>query len=304
MIRPRTLPGTRTFPSGGAQRRLPFGPLDVLVFAFVLIVLFVILEVGHGTVVSFTPTHATTISTNPDRLPYYVARSLLRMFVALFCSTVFTLAYGYAAARSRRAERVLVPLLDILQSVPVLGFLSVTVTAFIALFPGNLLGLECAAVFAIFTSQVWNMTFSFYYSVRALPRELDELSRVMRLTRWQRYWKIEVPNGIVGLVWNGMMGFGGGWFFLAAAEAISVLNHSYKLPGIGSYVTEAVADKKLGDVGIAIGAMIVTVVLVNVLFWRPLTAWAERYKLEDSSAAEQQARLCSTCCTAPVGRAC
>jgi NitT/TauT family transport system permease protein len=280
-----------TFPSKGALRRLPFGVLDLTVFAVVLIGLFVILEVGRGATVSFAPTHMTTISSDPARLPYYAARSLLRMFAALACSTAFTLVYGYVAARSRRAERILVPALDILQSVPVLGFLSVTVTAFIALFPGSLLGLECASVFAIFTSQVWNMTFSFYYSVRALPRELDEVSRVLRLTRWQRYWKIEVPNGIVGLVWNGMMGFGGGWFFLAASEAISVLNRHYTLPGVGSYVAQAIAQGNLAHVGYAIATMIATVIVVNVLFWRPLTAWSERYKLEDSPPAEQQTSL-------------
>jgi NitT/TauT family transport system permease protein len=281
----------RTFPSKGALRRLPFGTLDLALFAVVLIGLFVILKVGRGATVSFAPTHVTTISSDPARLPYYAARSLLRMFAALACSTAFTLVYGYVAARSRRAERILVPALDILQSVPVLGFLSVTVTGFIALFPGSLLGLECASVFAIFTSQVWNMTFSFYYSVRALPGELDEVSRVLRLTRWQRYWKIEVPNGIVGLVWNGMMGFGGGWFFLAASEAISVLNRHYTLPGVGSYVAQAIAQGNLVHVGYAIATMIVTVIVVNVLFWRPLTAWSERYKLEDSSPAKQQTSL-------------
>ena len=282
---------SRTFPSKGALRRLRFGVLDVAVLAVVLVGLFVILRVGRGAAVSFAPTHVTTVSSDPANLPYYAARSLLRMFAALALSTMFTLTYGYAAARSRRAEKVMIPALDILQSVPVLGFLSVTVTAFIALFPGSLLGLECASIFAIFTAQAWNMTFSFYYSVRSLPRELDEASRVLRLTRWQRYWKIEVPNGIVGLVWNGMMGFGGGWFFLAACEAISVLNRQYTLPGLGSYVARAIDEGNLGHVGLAILTMVVVVLAVNVLFWRPLTAWAERYKLEESSAADQQTSL-------------
>ena len=253
--------------------------------------LYLVLRVGRGATVSFAPTHVTTVSTDPANLPYDAARSLLRMFVALGFSSVFALTYGYVAARSRRAEKVLVPLLDILQSVPVLGFLSVTVTAFIALFTHSLLGLECASVFAIFTAQAWNMTFSFYYSVRALPRELDEVSRMLRLTHWQRYWKIEVPYGIVGMVWNGMMSFGGGWFFLAACEAISVLNHTYTLPGVGSYVAKAIDDGDLGKVGLAIATMVVLVIAVNVLFWRPLTAWSERYKLEESSAAEQQRSL-------------
>jgi len=281
----------RTFPSRGALGRLPFGPLDIAVFAVVLIGLYVLLEVGKGATVSFAPTHVTTISTDPSNLPYYAMRSLLRMFIALSLALLFTLTYGYIAARSRRAEKVMVPALDILQSVPVLGFLSVTVTAFIALFPGSMLGLECASIFAIFTSQVWNMTFSFYHSVRSLPRELDELSRSLRLTRWQRYWKIEVPSSMVGLVWNGMMSFGGGWFFLAASEAISVLNKHYTLPGVGSYVATAVDHGELGKVGYGIAAMVVMVIGVNVLFWRPLTAWSERFKVEDSAAAEQQSSL-------------
>jgi NitT/TauT family transport system permease protein len=281
----------RTFPTKGALRRLPFGPIDVAVLAAVLVGLYVILEVGRGTTVSFSPTHVTTISGDPADLPYYAARSLLRMFAALALSTLFALTYGYVAARSRRAEKLLIPALDILQSVPVLAFLSITVTGFIALFPGSLLGLECASIFAIFTSQAWNMTFSFYYSLRALPRELDEVSRMLRLTRWQRYWKIELPNGMVGLVWNGMMSFGGGWFFLAAAEAISVLNEKYALPGVGSYVAGAIDHGDLGHVALAILTMVVMVIAVNVLFWRPLTAWAERYKLEQSAAAEQQASL-------------
>jgi NitT/TauT family transport system permease protein len=284
-------PMPNTFPTRGALRRLPFGPLDVAVLVAVLVGLYVVLRVGRGATVSFAPTHVTTVSGDPANLPYYAARSVLRMFAALALSTVFALSYGYAAARSRRWEKLLVPLLDILQSVPVLGFLSVTVTAFIALFPHSLLGLECASVFAIFTAMAWNMTFSFYHSVRALPRELDEASRMLRLTRWQRFWKIEVPNGAVGLVWNGMMSFGGGWFFLAASEAISVLNEHYALPGIGSYVARAIDEGELAHVGLAIGVMAVLVLLVNVLFWRPLTAWSERYKVEEASAAEQQSSL-------------
>ncbi len=280
--------GLPTFPTRGALRRLPFGLIDVAVLVAVLVGLYAIVRVGSGAAVSFTPTNVTTINTDPGHLPYYAARSLLRMFVALGLSVLFTLSYGYVAARSRRWEKVLVPALDILQSVPVLGFLSVVVTAFIALFPGSSLGLEFASVFAIFTAQAWNMTFSFYQSVRSLPRELDEVSRMLRLTRWQRYWKIEVPSASVGLVWNGMMSFGGGWFFLAASEAISVLNKDYALPGIGSYVASAVDAGDLGRIGLAMLTMVVMIVAVNVLFWRPLTSWAERYKLEESEAADRQ----------------
>jgi NitT/TauT family transport system permease protein len=228
------------------------------------------------------------VSTNPTNLPYYAARSLLRMFAGLAASLVFTFVYATAAARLHRAEKVLIPVLDILQSVPILGFLSVTVTAFINLFPGSELGLECASIFAIFTSMAWNMTFAFHQSLVTQPRELDEAARIMRLTKWQRFWKLDVPGGMIPLVWNGMMSFGGAWFFLVASESISVLGHTYALPGIGSYVAAALADGNLGQVGIAIVVMAVMVIAVNVIFWRPLVAWSQRFRLEQSASAEQQ----------------
>ena len=254
----------------------------------VLVLLYAILRVGHGTTASFSSAQLEHVSTSPARLPYDAARSLLRMFVALALSYAFTLVYGYAAARSRRAEKILVPILDILQSVPVLGFLTITVTVFVGLFPGSVLGLELAALFAIFTAQAWNMTFSFYASLKSLPRELDDLSRSMRLTRWQRFWKIEVPNGAIGLVWNGMMSFGGAWFFLAASEAITLHGHQYSLPGIGSYVGAAIVNGDLRAVGYGIATMIVMVIAVNVVFWRPLLAWSEKFRYETTEASETQ----------------
>jgi NitT/TauT family transport system permease protein len=266
--------------------RSRFSPIDVAVLVAVLVVLYALLQVGHGATASFSPAGLTHVSTSASQLPYDALRSVSRMFIALFFSLTFTLLYGYAAARSRRAEKILVPILDILQSVPVLGFLAVTVTAFIALFPGSELGLECASIFAIFTAQAWNMTFSFYASLKSLPRELDELSRSLRLTRWQRFWKIEVPSGAIGLVWNGMMSFGGSWFFLVASEAISLHNHTYSLPGLGSFVGAAEARGDLGAVGLAIVTMILMVVAVNVLFWRPLVAFSERYRYENTEASE------------------
>jgi NitT/TauT family transport system permease protein len=227
----------------------------------------------------------------PANLPYYAIRSLVRMFIALIVSVLFTFVYATAAARLRRAEKVLLPVLDILQSVPVLGFLSVTVTAFINLFPGSELGLECASIFAIFTAMAWNMTFAFHYSLISQPREFDEAARVMRLTKWQRFWQLDVPGGMIPMVWNGMMSFGGAWFFLAASESISVLRHQYALPGIGSYAAAAIQAGNMGQVGIAIAVMIVMVVGVNVLFWRPLTAWSERFRVEESEAAERPRSL-------------
>jgi NitT/TauT family transport system permease protein len=167
----------------------------------------------------------------------------------------------------------------------------VTVTAFINLFPGSELGLECASIFAIFTSMAWNMTFAFYYSLISQPRDLDEAARVLRLTKWQRFWRLDVPSGMIPLVWNGMMSFGGAWFFLAASESISVLNHHYALPGIGSYAAAAIEQGNLGDVGIAIAVEIVLVIGVNFFFWRPVTAWAERFRVEESEAAERPRSL-------------
>lgn len=228
------------------------------------------------------------MSTDPGELPYDAARSLLRMFAALVASTVFSLIYATAAARSRRAEKVLLPVLDVLQSVPVLGFLSVTLSVWLTLFPGTEFGVECASVFAIFTSQAWNMTFAFYQSLVTQPRDLDEAARLLRLSRWQRFWKMDVPSGMMPLVWNGMMSFGGGWFFLIASEVISVNNHTYALPGIGSYVAAASDNQEIGRILLAVGAMIVMVIGVNVLFWRPLTAWAERFRMGDGVVAEQQ----------------
>ncbi|MDT0469480.1 ABC transporter permease [Streptomyces gibsoniae] len=276
-------------PTARLPRRLSgFSWVDAAVAAAVLVTLYGVLRVGHGTTIAFNTHQNVRVDTDPARLPYDAARSLLRMFAALALSIVFTFVYAYAAAKSRRLERILLPALDILQSVPVLGFLTVAVTGFVALFPGSMLGLECAAIFAIFTSQAWNMTFGFYYALTSLPRELDELSRSFGFTRWMRFWKVEVPAGMIGLVWNGMMSFGGGWFFLVASEAISVDNQRYALPGVGSYAGAAIADGDLGKVGWAILAMAIMVIGVNFLFWRPLTAWAEKFKNEQSEASEVQ----------------
>lgn len=260
---------------------------DILVFVGVAILLWLVVRLGHGASVPWTVANAAAaVSTDPSQLPYYAARSLLRMFAALGLSLIFTFFYGTAAARSRRAAKLLLPLLDVLQSVPVLGFLAITITGFIALFPGSLLGLECASIFAIFTSQAWNMTFAFYQSLITQPAALDEASRLLRVSRWQRFWRVDLPSAMIPLVWNGMMSFGGGWFFLTASEALSVNNHRFALPGIGAYVAAAGDQGNLTRVLLAIATMIVVIVSVNVLFWRPLTAWAERFRIEESAAVE------------------
>ena len=168
------------------------------------------------------------------------------MFAALGCSFLFTFTYATLAAKSRRAEIVLIPMLDILQSVPILGFLSFTVTFFLGLFPGNVLGAECAAIFAIFTSQAWNMAFSFYQSLRTVPRDLDEVARGFRLTGWQKFWQLEAPFAVPGLIWNTMMSMSGGWFFVVASEAITVGDTTITLPGVGSYIADRQQRRALG----------------------------------------------------------
>lgn len=277
----------RTFPTKGVLARPQRTLADIAVFLGAAALLWLVVRLAHGAAGPWTPATApSTVSTDPAELPYYAGRSLLRMFLALVASVVFTFVYATAAARLRRAEKVLLPALDILQSVPVLGFLSVTITGFIALFPGSELGLECASIFAIFTSQAWNMTFAFYHSLISQPCELDEAARDLRLSRWQRFWRVDVPGGMIPLVWNGMMSFGGGWFFLTASEALSVDNRSYALPGIGAYVAAASDEGALGKVLLAVAVMVVMVVGVNVLFWSPLTAWSERFRIEYSETAQ------------------
>ena len=282
---------TPTFPSRDALRRLRFRPLDVVVGAGIFLLLYLVVRVGASAHTPIPRGRATTISTAPSELPYYAARSLLRMFIALFFAYAFSLSYAYGAARSRRARRVLIPALDILQSVPVLGFLAVTVTFFLALFPGSELGLETASVFAVFTSQAWNITFSFYHSLVTQSGELDEASRLMGLSRWKRFWSLDVPGGAIGLVWNGMMSFGGSWFFLTASELIIVGGRRYTLPGVGSYVGLAVEQGKLGHVLWGIATMIVMILAVNALFWRPLVAYAERFRLEQTEATQKPRSL-------------
>ena len=276
----------RAFPPKYALPKSPIGLPDLVILSGLFILLYCIGRVGSGFFVAFKPpVIQPRISLDPANLPYYAARSTLRMFIAMIASLLFTFVYGYAAAKSRRAEIVLIPLLDILQSVPVLGFLSVTVFWFMSLFPGSLLGLEMASLFAVFTGQVWNMTFSFYHSLITLPRELDEAAKVFRFSKWRRFVSVEVPAAMIGLVWNAMMSFGGGWFFVAVTEAITVNNKSYTLPGLGAYVAKAVEEKDLRALGLAILTMVILIVVIDQLFWRPLVAWSEKFRMDRSTAS-------------------
>jgi NitT/TauT family transport system permease protein len=226
------------------------------------------------------------ISLDPWRLPEYALRTVLRMGAALVASLVFSLAYAALAAKSRRAEKIMIPVLDILQSVPILGFLSITVTGFIALFPGRLLGVECAAIFAIFTSQAWNMTFSVYQSLRTVPTELIEAARMYHLSPWRRFWRLEVPHAIPSLVWNMMMSVSGGWFFVVASEAITVSGKSILLPGVGSFIATAIAQRDLAAIGDAVLVMFVVILLYDQLLFRPLIAWSRKFLGDPSADAE------------------
>lgn len=222
----------------------------------------------------------TPIDLNPDHLPNYALRTVLRMLVAVIASLLFTLIYATLAAKSAKAGQILIPILDVLQSVPVLGYISFTVTGFIALFPRSMLGVECAAIFAIFTSQAWNMTFSFYQSLRTIPRDMSEAAYVYKLSGWQKFWRMEVPFAMPGLVWNMMMSMSGGWFFVVASEAITLGNKQFMLPGVGSYIAVAIEAQNVRAIFYAIGTMAVVILLYDQLLFRPLVAWSDKFRYE------------------------
>ncbi|MDN0076753.1 ABC transporter permease subunit [Crenobacter sp. SG2303] len=267
-----------------SARRLTPNRWDVIAFPLILCTIALISTEYHQTMAPLSALKAEPISLDPLNLPEYAMRTTLRMLAAMIASIVFALSYGTLAAKSRRAEKVLVPMLDILQSVPVLGYISFTVTFFLALFPGRVLGAECAAVFAIFTSQAWNMAFSFYQSMRTVPHDLGEVSRSFHLTGWQKFWKLEVPFALPGLIWNMMMSMSGGWFFVVASEAITVGNNTVTLPGMGSYLAEAITHQNLSAIGWVIVGMTLVILAYDQLLFRPLVAWADKFRLEDTAS--------------------
>lgn len=220
------------------------------------------------------------ISLSVWNLPEYALRTTLRMLLAVVASLVFTLVYATLAAKNRKAGQIMIPLLDILQSVPVLGYISFTIAGFLALFPGNTLGVECAAIFAIFTSQAWNMTFSLYQSLQSIPHDMNEAAVVFRLSGWQKFWKMELPYAMPGLVWNMMVSMSGGWFFVVASEAITVGEQRVSLPGIGSYIALAIADRDMGAIGWAIATMTLVILIYDQLLFRPLVAWSDKFRYE------------------------
>ncbi len=222
----------------------------------------------------------TPIHLEPEYLPYYLMRSILRMAAGLAVALTFTLVYATLAAKSKYAEKILIPILDILQSVPIFIFEAVSIAPFIALFPGSMFGVECASIFAIFTSQAWNMTFSFYQSLRTVPHDMKEAAEMFHLSAWQRFWRLELPFAANPLIWNMMMSVSGGWFFVVGSEALTVSGQTVLLPGIGSYISVAIAERNLTAIGYAILAMLVAILLYDQLFFRPLLAWGEKFKYE------------------------
>jgi NitT/TauT family transport system permease protein len=276
-----------TADSEGLKRVDPFGFVrDIAtrwdaVAAIVVIGIVVFLGEGsRGLLEPLAKLQATPLSLDPIHLPMYAARTTLRMFAALALSLIFTFTYATWAAKSPRAERLLVPILDILQSVPILSFISITVVFFMSLVPGRVLGAEFAAIFAIFTSQAWNMAFSFYQSLRTVPTELEEAAKSFHLSSWMKFWQLEVPFALPGLIWNTMMSMSGGWFFVVVSEAIQVGHTSLALPGVGSYIALASERRDLRAIGWAIATMAIVILLYDQLMFRPLVAWVDRLKFE------------------------
>ncbi|MFL0197803.1 ABC transporter permease [Clostridium sp. WILCCON 0269] len=260
-----------------------FGVFDIIIFLAIISVLYLAMSPGIKGHVS---TSGIQVSTDISNLPIYTLKSVGRMTGAYILSLIFTLIYGYIAAHNEKAEKVMVPVLDILQSIPVLSFLPAVVLGLIALFPSHNIGLELSCIILIFTGQAWNMTFSFYHSVKILPRDLKEASGVFGLNKWQNFKKLEVPFAVIGLVWNSMMSWAGGWFFLMACEMFTLKGKDFRLEGIGSFLQMAASrgDKKALEWGIAI--LIFVIVLLDQLFWKPVTVWADKFKIELTESGE------------------
>ena len=266
----------------GKPRR--FGWIDLAVILVVLALITGLVLAASRWTAPLTP--AVSIDLSPTALPAYAGYSLLRMMLGYLLSLVFTLIYGHIAATRHRAERVMLPLLDILQSIPILSFLPAVILALVAAFPHSNVGLELASVILIFTSQAWNITFSFYHSVRTLPADLKEVTTIARLRPWQRFMKLELPSSMIGLIWNSMMSWAGGWFFLMASEQFTLGTRSFQLPGLGSYLQAAANAGNTGDILLGLATLIALIILLDFLFWRPLVAWADKFKVELSSGAD------------------
>lgn len=256
---------------------------DIIAFLFVLGGISLFVWNAKQMAAPYQLGQPTLISLNPSCLPGYALRTVSRMLIALFFSLLFTFIFGTWAAKSKRAARIIIPLIDICQSIPILGFLSAAIVGFIALFPGSMLGPECAAILAIFTSQAWNMALGFYQTVRSVPTELREAANMFHLSAWQCFWRIDVPFSMPGLLWNMMMSMSAGWFFVVASEAVSVANQQIMLPGVGSYIAFAIQSANMSAIGYAILTMFIVILIYDQFLFRPLIAWAEKFKAEQVS---------------------
>jgi NitT/TauT family transport system permease protein len=268
-----------------ARRLLP-SRWDLLAALLVLGFIILFADASRSLIQPISSITGHGLSLDPGLLPGYALRTALRMLIAMGVSLGFTFTYATWAAKSPRAGTLLVPLLDILQSVPILSFLSVTIVWFLSLSPGRVFGAELACVFTIFTGQAWNMAFSFYQSLRTVPEELTEAGRMFGLNAWARFWRIEAPFGTPSLIWNMMMSMSGGWFFVTLSEAISVGKTNIALPGIGSWIAVAIAQKNLPAIFEAIGAMLVVILIYDQLLFRPLVAWADRFRIDNEQSEE------------------
>lgn len=261
-----------------------FGLTDlIIIFAMIAAITLLVVAASRWTA-RFTP--SVHIDLSFTALPAYAGYSLLRMILGYLLSLIFTLVYGHIAAVNRRAGVVMEPILDILQSIPILSFLPAVILTLVAIFPNSNIGLELASVILIFTSQAWNMTFSFYHSVRTLPTDLQEVARITRLRPWQRFVTLELPSSMIGLIWNSMMSWAGGWFFLMASEQFTLGSRSFQLPGLGSYLQAAANANDTGALLLGLATLILLIILLDLLFWRPLVAWADKFKVELSSGSE------------------
>ena len=257
---------------------------DLLMFAAAMALFYGVLEVGRAWLGPFTP--EVEISRSLWALPAYAGYSLLRITIAYILSLAFTLVYGYIAAYNPKAERFMIPLLDVLQSIPVLSFLPGVMLAMVALFPGRQLGVEAGAILLIFTGQVWNMAFSFYASLKSIPKDMREAATIYHFSWWQRFVEMELPFAAIGLVWNSMMSVAGGWFFLMACEMFVLGSRDFRLPGLGSYLQTAASAGDTRSILWGIATMVAVIVLLDQFVWRPVIAWAEKFKVEQVESTD------------------
>jgi NitT/TauT family transport system permease protein len=263
-----------------------FRLVDLLVLIFVIAVLSLLMYVGSGWHYTLQP--AVEISLDPVNIPLYSANSLTRIFCAYILSFLFSIWYGYTASRSRLHEKIMIPLLDVLQSIPVLSFLPTVVLAMIAIFPHKRLGLELASILLIFTGQVWNMAFSYYNSITTIPKELSEVTKIYKHSRFTKFLTLDLPFSAIGLVWNSMMSVAGGWFFLMACEMFVLKDRDFRLPGLGSYIQTAAIKGDMKHVLYGIGTMIFLIVVLDVLVWRPVVAWSQKFRFDTVQAEDEK----------------